>query len=109
MNIKNVLIDIFCRIISRIQSYRKSKVATVVNPDGCTYCGICESACPPRFKAIQISKSSGILIDTERCNGCGRCKRVCKEQVIEIFSQKYKKEIYQSKCAKSNNKVKSWM
>jgi len=109
MNIKIILMDFFCEIIAKMGVSRKSKVAKVVSPEKCTYCGICESACPPRFKAIQVSKYSGILIDTERCNGCGRCKRVCKEQVIEIFSQKYKKEIYQSKCAKSNNKVKSWM
>jgi ferredoxin len=107
MNIKNALIDIFCRIIQRIQISRKFKLAKVVNQDKCTYCGRCESACPSRFNAIQVDEYNRISIDAERCNGCGRCKRVCKEQVIEIFSQEYEKAIFQSKCTENNSKVKA--
>jgi len=108
MSIKNILMDIFCGIVNRIKFSRKSKVAKVVDIDKCTYCGLCESACPSRFQAIQIDKYEGISIDAERCNGCGRCKRVCKEYVIEIFKKENDKKIFQNKCTKNDNMVKSW-
>ena len=108
MNAKSVLMDIFCGIVNRIKVSRKSKVAKVVDPEKCTYCGQCEISCPPRFKAIQIDKYEGISIDVERCNGCGRCKRVCKEHVIEILKKENDKKIFQSKCTKSDSRVKTW-
>jgi dissimilatory sulfite reductase (desulfoviridin) alpha/beta subunit len=42
----------------------------------CSFCGLCEAACPSR--AIQVQKQTGKLIfDVQDCTYCGRCAKSC--------------------------------
>ena len=68
------------------------KVAAVVNPDNCTNCTLCESACPFLFNAIQVDKFNGVSINAEKCAGCGRCEKACRTHAIKLVTQNTENE-----------------
>lgn len=53
----------------------------VINPDLCTWCGLCEDACV--YHAI---RRAGDLYEVVpyRCEGCGTCTLVCPEDAISM-------------------------
>lgn len=61
----------------------------VVRPERClSYlqpgsCGVCEKAC--EYGAISFDSERKILIDQEKCNGCGACVAVCPANVNTHF------------------------
>jgi anaerobic carbon-monoxide dehydrogenase iron sulfur subunit len=64
-------------------------------PNVCHHCSIpyCMNACP--VEAIGISEKDGlVLIEKERCNGCGSCREACPYGMI-LFDGVEKKA---SKC-----------
>lgn len=77
----------FHRIFNRKQKFGTLKVATLVNPDKCTCCALCESACPFLFNAIHVDKFNGVSIDTEKCAGCGRCESACRTHAIKVVAE----------------------
>jgi heterodisulfide reductase subunit A len=59
-------------------------VATV-DPDKCTWCGKCETACP--YGAIEQLSLNGREIATiseAGCKGCGGCVPICPENAIDL-------------------------
>ena len=59
-------------------------VATV-DPDKCTWCGKCETACP--YGAIEKLSLNGREIATiseAGCKGCGGCVPICPENAIDL-------------------------
>ena len=91
MSIKNVAAG-FHRMFSQRQKFGIPKVAAVVNPDRCTRCALCESACPFLFNAVHVDKFNGVSIDTENCAGCGRCEKACLTYAIKVVDKNTGKE-----------------
>jgi heterodisulfide reductase subunit A len=59
-------------------------VATV-DPDRCTWCGKCETACP--YGAIEKLSLNGrevATISEAGCKGCGGCVPICPENAIDL-------------------------
>ena len=59
-------------------------VATV-DPDKCTWCGKCETACP--YGAIQMLSLNGreiASISEAGCKGCGGCVPICPDNAIDL-------------------------
>ena len=71
------------------EEFIESKVA-VINPELCTQCGVCESAC--KFDAI----SSTFQVDPILCEGCGVCFISCPVNAIEM-QERLSGYIYTSK------------
>ncbi|MBN1697144.1 MAG: 4Fe-4S binding protein [Spirochaetales bacterium] len=60
--------------------------SAVIDPDLCTGCGACMTAC--RFDAIQTeSKDSSIVyrVDGVSCEGCGTCGLVCRFNAVSFY------------------------
>lgn len=69
------------------QPYIESEpVVSVVNPDLCTGCGLCEKSCP--FGAIRRYEvpGRGYVAETisASCKGCGVCAASCPQKAIDI-------------------------
>ncbi|MFX1490865.1 MAG: ATP-binding protein [Promethearchaeota archaeon] len=73
------------------EEFIESKVA-VINPELCTQCGVCESAC--KFDAI----SSTFQVDPILCEGCGVCFISCPVNAIEM-QERLSGYIYNSKTS----------
>lgn len=62
-------------------------IVSVVNPDLCTGCGLCEKSCP--FGAIQRHEVPGRGLVAESipasCKGCGVCAAACPHKAIDIM------------------------
>ena len=70
------------------QSYIEAEpIVSVVNPDLCTGCGLCEKSCP--FGAIQRHEvpGRGLVAETipASCKGCGVCAAACPQKAIDIM------------------------
>jgi len=55
---------------------------SVVDPDGCTGCGICEEKCPT--EAVVVSDEGKARVTEGYCFGCGVCARFCPEGAISL-------------------------
>ena len=47
---------------------------------GCVLCLSCIYQCPVR--AISIIEDVSVVIDKEKCLGCGKCAAVCQKEAI---------------------------
>ena len=56
----------------------------MIIPDKCSKCGVCVYDCP----VGAITKSDGEIpvIDGSKCIGCGRCRKSCTSDAIEVFA-----------------------
>jgi len=54
---------------------------------GCLGLGSCVKACD--FKAISIKKGVAV-VDPDKCGGCGKCKKACPKDLIEIVPKEAK-------------------
>lgn len=71
-------------IISKGELESEPLVAKV-DPDKCTWCGACETACP--FDAILKSEKEGKIIaaiNNAVCKGCGMCAPACEPDAINV-------------------------
>jgi Heterodisulfide reductase, subunit A and related polyferredoxins len=98
MSIKNAAVG-FHRMFN--QKFGIPKIAAVVNPDKCTRCALCESACPFLFNAIHVDKFNGVSIDTENCAGCGRCEKACRTHAIKLITQNTEDEFVEINSIKA--------
>lgn len=46
-------------------------------------CTVCHAACP--YKAITLDKQGRPVVDSGRCNGCGRCEKACPALVLRSY------------------------
>ena len=68
-------------MFSRGQLVREPTVTTV-DPDVCTACGLCVSACA--FKAISIdTRLKSAVVNEVLCEGCGACVATCLSKAIQ--------------------------
>lgn len=56
-------------------------------PVVCMQCGnsACLKVCP--FGAISKDINNTVVIDNEKCTGCGLCQKYCPQQVIVLYKQ----------------------
>lgn len=54
----------------------------VVDPEGCTGCGICVDVCPRGVYKLESKKA--VVTDTEKCENCTACFKQCPEQAISV-------------------------
>ncbi|HHS98206.1 MAG TPA: (4Fe-4S)-binding protein [Chloroflexi bacterium] len=60
----------------------------VIDPEGCTACGICEAVC--RFDAVHPPREPFVYaykVDPLACEGCAACYYQCPEKVIRMEEQ----------------------
>lgn len=63
---------------------QKTRIAMAsINQEMCTQCGICVYDCPTGAISKHGKKT---VIDASKCIGCGRCKKSCRFDAIEIFA-----------------------
>lgn len=74
---------VFNPLLSRIRTVR---LGTIVNTSlACRYCDapVCVRACP--WKALTQEEDTGlIIVDEEKCTGCGWCIEVCEFGAIAL-------------------------
>jgi heterodisulfide reductase subunit A2 len=63
-----------------------SPLVAIVDPDACTACGLCLTACP--YDAISMGEEDArhtALISPTGCKGCGGCVPMCPENAIDLL------------------------
>ena len=64
------------------------KLPSLARPSECTLCGFCTQRCPSRALFIQENAShTSLVLNATRCNGCGRCAKVCDAALLEMTQQ----------------------
>jgi len=61
--------------------FRTEAINSVINPEFCTGCGICESLCP--YGAIVMEERKARSIEA-LCKGCGNCSAACPTHAITM-------------------------
>lgn len=53
--------------------------------DKCTFCGICERACPEKALAIRMAEDGTRIMTVEawKCVSCGKCAKACGKKAID--------------------------
>jgi MinD superfamily P-loop ATPase/predicted Fe-Mo cluster-binding NifX family protein len=62
------------------QSSEVTRVVPEIDPQRCTRCGACATAC--RAGALLVT-ANGVAVFADLCNGCGGCVLACEEQAIQ--------------------------
>jgi len=57
-------------------------ITYAIDPEKCTYCGVCKKACP--HNAITEKKKQIHAIDLDLCQKCGICRSECKFEAIMV-------------------------
>jgi len=73
---------------SRIRVHRDHH-SLVNTPQVCLQCSgrFCIDACPPKIRALSIDgRTSAVIVDVEKCIGCGKCVKACPYEGIELLS-----------------------
>lgn len=67
-----------------LEEKQKTRIAmAMIKEDNCTNCGACVYDCP----VGAIFKINGkVFVNGTKCIGCGRCKKSCRHDAIEIFA-----------------------
>lgn len=67
---------------------------TLVNtPRVCLQCSDrhCIAACPPKIQALSLDKKTeAVLVDLEKCIGCGKCVDACPYEAIQHLAEEKK-------------------
>lgn len=69
---------------------RMPRALPVIDPQRCTGCGRCISACPPHVLWLEVQGSHNwgpkcsTLHDETHCTGCAKCALVCPFDAIEM-------------------------
>ena len=73
---------------------------TVARPDDCALCGICIQACQQKIgvSALSFAAKDGksvdvVILDADRCVGCGTCANICPAGTIAVRDQNGKREL----------------
>lgn len=67
-----------------INSIYKAEYVIQLNSERCNNCGKCIVQCP--FKAIEYDRENKkIIIDIEKCFGCGVCRHVCSDDALFLL------------------------
>jgi MinD superfamily P-loop ATPase len=53
-----------------------------VDHEACSECGTCEERC--WFGAITLKAEDGVVVNDEKCLGCGQCAVSCPEAAIQM-------------------------
>lgn len=61
--------------------FKTDAISSMIDPDLCTGCGVCESLCP--YGAIRIENKNGRTIKA-LCKGCGNCGAACPTHAITM-------------------------
>ena len=76
-------------------------------PHLCTQCEDypCVQGCPT--KALGVNKeTSAVIVNVEKCVGCGKCIDACQEKSL-TFTRKQKKSLFVTSAAATRNVLKS--
>ena len=57
-------------------------ITFTIDPEECTYCGVCKRACP--HDAVAGKKKQAHSIDLDICQKCGICRSECKFDAIQV-------------------------
>lgn len=71
----------------RIMNPGQMKVESItaeVDPDKCTFCGICAKACPYNAITVDRKKKIPAHVTSAACAGCGNCVAECPENAIAM-------------------------
>jgi NAD-dependent dihydropyrimidine dehydrogenase PreA subunit len=68
---------------AEIKPSRKAPVIT--DPERCSGCGRCISACPERLYTFEIinNRKRSLNKSPEKCSFCGRCVKACPLGIID--------------------------
>jgi heterodisulfide reductase subunit A len=92
---KNITESVNSALSAAIKSYsyisrgelELQPTVAVVNKDACTWCGLCQEACP--FDAIRKEedgeKAYAVILNSV-CKGCGMCTPVCPTDAIDLIT-----------------------
>jgi len=58
---------------------------SIVEPERCLGCGVCEFNCPAG--AIVVERAA--WVDAQRCIGCGRCAEACPQGAISLRTGRF--------------------
>ncbi|HEX7498405.1 MAG TPA: CoB--CoM heterodisulfide reductase iron-sulfur subunit A family protein [Candidatus Limnocylindrales bacterium] len=60
-------------------------LVAAVDPDKCTWCGKCETACPyGAISQLALNGREVAVISEAGCKGCGGCVPICPENAIDL-------------------------
>jgi ferredoxin len=60
-----------------------------IDPQRCTGCGRCVSACEPHILSLEVVgwRKVSVLHEPQRCTGCGLCAVICPFDAIAMHKQ----------------------
>ena len=74
---------------SRIRVHRDHH-CLVNTPKVCLQCSgrFCIEACPPKIRALSIDRrTAAVIVDVQKCIGCGKCVEACPYEGIELEAE----------------------